>query len=235
MVNSLLELQKQIHSKKNPEKAKILQGFFKTGKGQYGEGDIFLGITVPDSRKMAKEFRDLSLAEIKKLLESKIHEERVIALLILVDQFEKATPEKKNEVYDFYLAHTAWINNWDLVDLTAHKIVGEYLLTKNTKILTDLVHSKNLWEKRIGIVATLAFIRKGKLSETFRLSKILMNDSHDLIHKAVGWMLREAGKRDEVPLEVFLEEYAPIMPRTMLRYAIEKFSADRRAYYLKKK
>lgn len=235
MVNSLVQLQKSIHSKKNLEKAKILQGFFKTGKGQYGEGDIFFGITVPESRKIAKEFGELPLFDIEKLLESKIHEERVIALLILVDQFEIGDEKEQKECYDFYLDHTAWINNWDLVDLTAHKIVGEYLLEKNTKILTELVHSKNLWEKRIGIVATLAFIRKGKLSETFRLSKILMNDNHDLIHKAVGWMLREAGKRDEVSLEVFLEDYAAIMPRTMLRYAIEKFLPDRRAYYLKKK
>lgn len=235
MVKNAKSLKKVIKEKQNPQKAVILQSFFKTGKGQYAEGDIFYGLTVPESRVLVKEFADISFEEIPELLYSKIHEERLIALFLLVEKFQKGDEKQKKKVVDFYLDSTAWINNWDLVDTSAYKILGEYLLDKETKILTRLVQSKDLWEKRIGIVATFAFIRKGRLDEIFRLSKILMQDSHDLIHKAVGWMLREAGKRDRIPLEVFLEEYARKMPRTMLRYAIEKFTPIERNYYLKKK
>lgn len=235
MVKTVKDLKKVIKEKQNPQKALVLQSFFKTGKGQYAEGDIFYGLTVPESRVLAKEFQDIAFEEISELLYSKIHEERLIALFLLVEKFQKGDEKQKKKVVDFYLASMAWINNWDLVDTSAYKILGEYLLDKDTKILTQLVQSQDLWEKRIAIVSTFAFIRKGKLNETFRLAKILMHDSHDLIHKAVGWMLREAGKRDRIPLEVFLEEYASRMPRTMLRYAIEKFTPSERNYFLKKK
>lgn len=235
MVKTVKTLKKVIKEKQNPQKALILQSFFKTGKGQYAEGDIFYGLTVPESRVLAKEFQDVAFEEIPELLHSKIHEERLIALFLLIEKFQKGNEKQKKKVVDFYLDSTAWINNWDLVDTSAYKILGDYLLEKETKILTRLVQSQDLWEKRIGIVSTFAFIRKGRLDETFRLAKILMQDNHDLIHKAVGWMLREAGKRDRIPLEVFLEEYAAQMPRTMLRYAIEKFNLQERNYYLKKK
>lgn len=235
MVKTVKTLKKVIKEKQNPQKARVLQSFFKTGKGQYAEGDIFYGLSVPESRVLAKEFQDVAFEEIPELLHSKIHEERLIALFLLIEKFQKGDALQKKKVVDFYLDSTAWINNWDLVDTSAYKVLGEYLLEKETKILTRLVQSKDLWEKRIGIVATFAFIRKGRLDETFRLAKILMKDNHDLIHKAVGWMLREAGKRDRIPLEVFLEEYAAQMPRTMLRYAIEKFNLQERNYYLKKK
>ncbi len=235
MVKNAKSLKKVIKEKQNPQKALVLQSFFKTGKGQYAEGDIFYGLTVPESRILTKQFLDILFEEIPELLYSKIHEERLIALFLLIEKFQKGDEKQKKKVVDFYLASTAWINNWDLVDTSAYKILGEYLLDKETKVLTRLAKSQDLWEKRIGIVATFAFIRKGRFDETFRLAKILMHDPHDLIHKAVGWMLREAGKRDSVPLQVFLEEYAAVMPRTMLRYAIEKFSPAERSMYLKKK
>lgn len=232
---SALQVQKETKAKRNLQKAALLQRFFKTGKGEYAEGDIFYGLTVPESRVIAKKFGDLSFEEIQKLLYSKIHEERAIALFILVHQFKKADEKTKKKIFDFYLASTKWINNWDLVDLSSYKIVGEYLVDKNPAILTKLAKSKNLWERRIAIVSTFAFIRQGKLKESFRLAEMLLHDPHDLMHKAVGWMLREAGKRDRVPLEVFLETHAAHMPRTMLRYAIERFSPGERKYYLKKK
>lgn len=229
-------LSKDVHQKltahKDPIKAKLLSGFFKTAKGQYGEGDVFYGITVPQSRKIAKEFFTLAFDEIKKLLDSPVHESRLIALIILVHQFEKGTEIQKEKVYNFYLQNTKHINNWDLVDTSAHKIVGEYLLDKDMSILTTLAHSQNLWERRIAIVATAAFIRKNKFKPTFDIATILLHDKHDLIHKAVGWMLREVGKRDQVIEESFLDKYAQKMPRTMLRYAIEKFSPLKRKYYL---
>lgn len=230
-----LQVQKEIKAKRNPQKAVLLQRFFKTGKGEYAEGDIFYGLTVPQSRIIAKKFFDLPFTEIPKLLHSKIHEERAIALFILVEQFDKADEKNKKKIFDFYLASTKWINNWDLVDLSSYKIVGEYLVDKDAKILTKLAKSKNLWEKRIAIVSTFAFIRRGKLKESFRLAEMLMHDKHDLMHKAVGWMLREAGKRDEVPLKVFLDTFAFTMPRTMLRYAIEKFPPRERQFYLSRK
>ena len=235
MVKTLTHLKKAIAQKQNPQKAVVLQRFFKTGKGQYAEGDIFYGLTVPESRVLAKQFVDIALEEMLQLLHSKIHEERLIALFLLVEKFQTGDASQKKKVVDAYLDSTAWINNWDLVDTSAYKILGEYLLDKETKILTRLATSQDLWEKRIGIVSTFAFIRKGRLDETFRLAKVLMKDNHDLIHKAVGWMLREAGKRDIVPLQIFLEEYAAVMPRTMLRYAIEKMSPNEKTYYLKKK
>ncbi len=235
MVNTASQVKKEIQAKRNREHAPLLQRFFKTGKGEYAEGDIFYGLTVPESRIIAKKFFDLPFTEIPKLLHSKIHEERAIALFILVEQFKKADEKMKKKIVDFYLSSTRWINNWDLVDLSSHKILGEYLVDKDAKILLKMAKSKNLWERRIAIVSAFAFIRRGKLKESFHLAEMLLKDSHDLMHKAVGWMLREAGKKDRVPLEVFLDTHAHHMPRTMLRYAIEKFSPAERQFYLSRK
>jgi len=216
------------------EKARILSRFFKTGKGEYGEGDIFLGVIVPQQRLVAKKFKDADLKTIEKLLHSKIHEHRLTALLIIIYQIKKANEVKKKNFFNFYLKNTNYINNWDLVDLSCRDIIGEYLLDKDRKILYQLACSKNLWERRIAIISTFAFIRKSKLQDTLRVSKILLNDKHDLIHKAVGWALRELGKKDEKALENFLNKYYKKIPRTMLRYAIEKFSEEKRKKYLTK-
>lgn len=227
------ELEIAIENTANPEKAKLLQGFFKTGKGEYGEGDIFLGITLPQQRKIAKEFYTLSLSEIQTLLNSKVHEKRMIALIILMHQYKKEDEKGKKQIFDFYLSNTRNINNWDLVDLSSCKIVGEFLLDKDRKILYKLAKSKDLWERRIAIISTFVFIREKQFSDTIRISEILMKDKHDLIHKAVGWMLREIGKRDEKVLFNFLDAHCKEMPRTMLRYAIEKLPEKVRKSYLK--
>jgi len=223
----------------NPTKATILSGFFKTGKGQYGEGDKFLGITVPEQRKIAKKYyKEVSFEDLQKMLESKIHEYRLTALLILVYKYDKTKDKKlKKEIYNFYIKNLQYINNWDLVDVTTPNIVGDYLLNnpKEKKILYKLVKSKNLWERRVAILATFRFIKEKQFEDTLTISKILLNDKHDLIHKAVGWMLREMGKRDIKLLIKFLDKYAATMPRTMLRYAFEKFGEETRKYYLKKK
>ncbi len=210
-----------------------LQWFFKTGKGQYGEGDVFIGVKVPKVRKVAKRYTDLSLSEIKKLLYSKIHEERLCALLILVDKFAMANLDEQEKIFKFYINNAKRANNWDLVDLSSPRIVGEYLLNKNKTILYKFAASNNLWEKRISIISTYTFIKNEKFSDSLRLAKILMNDKHDLIHKAVGWMLREVGNRNQAEEEKFLKKYYKKMPRTMLRYAIEKFEEDKRIAYLK--
>jgi len=217
------------------EKSKTLQRFFKTKKGEYGEGDIFSGVTVPKQRAIAKKFIDLNFLDIEKLLKSKIHEERMVALLILVLRFKKAKPTEQKQIYSFYLKHTKNINNWDLVDLSAPGIVGEFLLSKDRSVLYKIAKSKNLWEKRIAILATLNFIRNNQFEDTLNLSKILLKDEHDLIHKAVGWMLREVGKKDQALEEAFLKDYYKDMPRTMLRYATEKFKEEKRLNYLKGK
>lgn len=223
----------------NKKKIKVFSNFFKTGKGQYGEGDIFLGISVPNQRQIAQQyFVETNLEDIQKLLENKIHEYRLTALIILCYQYEKTRDNKqKKKIYDFYLKNSKNINNWDLVDLSAPNIVGHYLFDNPSKkpILYRLAKSKNLWEKRIAIVATHKFIREKQFDDTLKISEILLNDNHDLIHKATGWMLREMGKKDLRPLEKFLNQYATIMPRTMLRYAIEKFDEEKRQFYLKKK
>jgi 3-methyladenine DNA glycosylase AlkD len=222
---------------KNPQKAQILQRFFKTGKGQYGEGDQFLGITVPIQRQVAIKYQHLTLEDIEKLLKSPIHEYRLTALLILTYQFEKSPVSKQKQIFKFYLKNTKYINNWDLVDATAHKIVGKFLLDKNDerKILYKLARSQNLWEKRVSIVSTFAFIKNHDFTDSFNISQILLLDPHDLIHKAVGWMLREIGKIDQVSEEKFLMEHFRQMPRTMLRYAIEKFDPQKRQFYLQMK
>lgn len=217
------------------EKAVILQRFFKTKKSEYGEGDIFLGVIVPNTRKVAKKFLDLPILEIKKLLYSKIHEERLCALLLLVEKFYNADDKGRKTIYEFYMKNARQANNWDLVDLSAPRIVGMYLLDKPKGILYKFAKSKNLWEKRISILSTFWFIKYGKFNDSLKIAKILMNDEHDLIHKAVGWMLREVGKKDMKTEEGFLKKYYKKMPRTMLRYAIEKFPENKRLMYLNKK
>ncbi len=233
MLNQLESILKQ---KSNPEKAKQLQRFFKTGKGEYGENDIFLGITVPEQRKIVKEFMELSIGEISLILGSKVHEKRLIALLILIEKYKKANKKKneeeKKQIFDFYLKNTKNINNWDLVDLSAPNIIGNYLINKDRQILYKLANSIHLWEKRISVISTFAFIRNSEFEDSLKISEILLNDKHDLIHKAVGWMLREIGKKNEKILEDFLKKHYKNMPRTMLRYAIEKFPESKRKGYL---
>lgn len=229
---SLNEIKKKLNKEKNSEQAKILQKFFKIEKGEYGEGDIFYGIKVPTIRRIAKKYIDLSFAELKVLLSSKFHEERLAASLILVEKFRIADEEHKKRIFRFYIKNRKGINNWDLVDLTAPKIVGTYLLDRDKKILFNLAVSKNVWDRRISIISTLTFIRKNKLDETLKLSHLLLNDNHDLIHKSVGWMLRELGKINlEIETEFLLKHYKR-MPRTMLRYAIEKFPKKKRKQFL---
>jgi len=223
---------KKLGSKK---KAETSAWFFKTGVGQYGHGDVFLGVTVPEQRKVSKEYRDLPLLEISKLLANKYHECRLTALLILVHQYKMGNEPTKEKIAKFYLKHTKYINNWDLVDLSASYILGEYLFDKDRAVLYKLVKSKNIWERRIAIITTHMFIRKGEYKDTFALAEILLTDTHDLIHKAVGWMLREVGKRVSRPALVsFLEMHTPHMPRTTLRYAIEHFSELERKKFLAK-
>ncbi|MCX6800683.1 MAG: DNA alkylation repair protein [Candidatus Diapherotrites archaeon] len=230
------EVKKELQKLSNAKQAKILQRFFKTGKGEYGEGGIFLGIKVPRQREVAKKFPNLRLKEIHKLLDSGVHEHRMVGLFILVGNYEKAKKEAdefgKKKIFDFYLKHTKKINNWDLVDLSAPNIPGNYLLGKDRKILYKLAKSKNLWERRIAILATYTFIRNNEFSDALKISEILLKDKHDLIHKAAGWMLREVGKRDLAAEEKFLKKYYKKMPRTMLRYAIEKFPDGKREFYL---
>ena len=206
--------------------------FFKTGPGQYGEGDVFIGVRVPVLRKLAKEFRGLPLPEIDVLLCSAIHEERLLAILILSQSLTRCDDEHRKLVYDFYMSRTEHVNNWDLVDTSAPAIVGGYLADKSHKPLMKLATSKSLWERRIAIVATQHFIRRGQFDDTLSISRVLLSDHEDLIHKAAGWMLREVGERDSSPLVHFLDKHANMMPRTMLRYAIEHFPADERKAYL---
>lgn len=217
----------------SPEKAEIYARFFKTGKGQYGEGDKFIGIAVPQSRKIAKQFTHLNLTKIKKHLSSKIHEERLIALMILVEKFKSSEDVEKKKIFDFYLKNTTGINNWDLVDLSADKIIGSFLIDKEKNVLHSLASSQNLWERRIAIVSTFVFIKNNQFEDTLKISESLLNDKHDLIHKAVGWMLREVGKKNTEVLEDFIKKNYPKMPRTTLRYAIEKFPEEKRKSYLK--
>jgi 3-methyladenine DNA glycosylase AlkD len=218
----------------NPEKAEILQRFFKTGPGQYGEGDVFLGVMMPQQRTVVRKFwKETSFEDVGDLLASKIHDERNVGSLILVEKFKKGGGK---EIYDFYMDNLRGINNWDLVDLSAPHIVGGYLLDKKNerKILYKLVKSDNLWERRIAVLATFAFIRAGDFGDTLKIAEKLLGDGHDLIHKAVGWMLREVGKKDLAVLEKFLQEGGRYkkMPRTMLRYAIERFEEGLRKKYL---
>ena len=234
-MTNLTEIRKAIYNEKNDSQAVILQRFFKTGKGEYGEGDVFYGIKVPTQRKIVKTFNDLSLNGIKVLIHSSIHEERLIAVLILVEQFKKADLKNQKKLFNFYLKNRKGINNWDIVDLSAPNIVGNYLLDKDKSLLYKFARSKNLWEKRIAILSTFTFIRNGFYNDALKISKTLLNDKHDLIHKAVGWMLREIGKRDLKVEEEFLAMHYKEMPRTMLRYSIEKFPEKKRKKYLQGK
>jgi 3-methyladenine DNA glycosylase AlkD len=241
---------KEIMSYKNTEKAEILARFFKTDKGQYGEGDLFLGIVVPISRKIAKRYIDVSFADIEKLIKNKYHEVRLVALLILVSKYQSLARQcqaeslaEQERIVNFYLKHTKYINNWDLVDLSAHYILGDYLYQRTIQkkdsrkiILFKLAKSKNLWERRIAIISTFAFLYKGESKWTIEIVKILIKDKHDLIHKACGWMLREAEKKvSEKELISFLNLYSSKMPRTMLRYAIERLNPSKKRYFLSKK
>jgi len=232
MYNKIL---KEIISYRNKDKDAILSRFFKTGKGEYGEGDKFLGITVPVSRQITKKYSNLSFLEIERLLKNEYHEVRLVALLILVHQYKKSKEKsQKKKIIDFYLKNTKYINNWDLVDLSAHYTVGNYLIRNgNKKILEKLAKSKNIWERRIAIISTFAFIYNNEYEWTFNIVDMLMKDNHDLIHKACGWMLREVGKRvSEKKLMGYLDANNTKMPRTMLRYAIERLPEEKRLYYL---
>jgi 3-methyladenine DNA glycosylase AlkD len=235
-MTDLQTLQAELRFFGNPERAIHSQRFFKTGKGEYAEGDVFLGLTNPQIHALTKKHSALDFPSIQKLLNSKIHEERLLALLILVKKFQKAKKDHKMQyfIYNFYLNNTKNINNWDLVDLSAHKIPGEFLLkNQDQTILRHLARSESLWERRIAIISTMAFIRERKFGETLAIAEILLNDKQDLIHKAVGWALREIGKKNQNVLETFLLQNYKQMPRTMLRYAIEKFPKDLRQKYLK--
>jgi 3-methyladenine DNA glycosylase AlkD len=231
---NLTDLQEEIAAKGSQEKAIILQRFFKTGKGEYGEGDIFLGITVPEQRKLARKYQHLALEDLHTMIRSEVHEERLISLLILVEKYQRSSQDaERKQIVDYYLANTRHINNWDLVDLTADKILGHYLNDKDKDILFKLAASESLWERRIAIIATFHFIKEGESEYTFKVAEALLRDSHDLIHKAVGWMLREVGKRvSEEEEKKFLLIHRKIMPRTMLRYAIERFDEGERQFFL---
>ena len=219
----------------NPQKAEFFPRFFKTGKGEYGEGDKFIGIVIPDLRIIAKKyFKEITLVEIGKLLNSKIHEYRLLALFMLIYKYEKSKTEfVKAELVKFYLENIEQVNNWDLVDLSCYKLLGDYLKDKDRNILYDFAKTNDLWKQRIAIISTMGFIKKDDYQDTINISGILVNHKHDLIHKAVGWMLREVGKRNREVEERFLKNHYKTMPRTMLRYAIEKFDEESRLKYLK--
>ncbi len=230
----LLGLQKDTRKLGNKKKAQMMQRFFKTGEGEYGFGDIFLGLTVPQSRQIAVKYKELSFEEISHLLRSEVHEERLIALLILVHQFQKEEMLQRR-IYEFYIKNTKFINNWDLVDLSSDKIIGAYLLDKPKTILYKLAKSANLWERRIAMISTYGFIKKGEFDDALAIAEVLIEDQNDLIQKAVGWMLREVGNRDLKTEESFLKKHYKIMGRTALRYAIEKFPEKVRISYLEGK
>lgn len=215
-------------------RARVARRYFKTGKGEYAEGDVFIGVSVPDTRRIARDYLLVARSELRQLLHSKVHEERLLALIILVEQFKRASDHDREAIYNLYLLNTRHINNWDLVDVSAPLIVGEYVSHHSKQILYKLARSKSMWERRIAMLATYAFIKKGKSVEAFKIADLLRHDEEDLIHKAVGWMLREVGERcSRVMLERYLKPRYKRMPRTMLRYAIEKFPARRRRQYLK--
>lgn len=231
----LLPAQQELRALASPENAANLQRFFKTGKGQYGEGDLFLGIKVPVLRAHAKQHRDAGLDVVQTLLDSKYHEERMFALLLLMQSSEHADTAPRQAAFDLYLANTHRINNWDLVDVSAPRIVGRHLQDRSRSVLHRLARSASLWERRIAIVATAWFIRNHDFADTLMIAEILLHDEHDLMHKAVGWMLREVGKRDLAAEEEFLRIHYKAMPRTMLRYAIERFPEEKRLAYLRGK
>jgi 3-methyladenine DNA glycosylase AlkD len=236
MIDQIRQIVKRLEELGNSETAAHSQRFFKTGKGEYGEGDKFLGIRVPIIRKCVREYRAISLPDTLMLLENKYHEARLLAVLILVANYKAAkSSDEEDAIYKAYLDHTRYINNWDLVDSSAEHIVGAYLFEKNRKPVYKLMHSKDLWEQRIGVMSTFHFIKKGDYSDTLAISELLLQDAEDLIHKAVGWMLREIGNRNIKIEEEFLAKHYKTMPRTMLRYAIEKFPEEKRLAYLHRK
>ncbi len=230
---SLSQIKSQLKGLADSKQAASLQRFFKTGPGQYGEGDRFLGIRMPRLRQVAKAHLDLSMADIARLLHCQIHEQRMTALLILTYRFATARESEQGVICRFFLDNTQWINNWDLVDVTVPQVVGAYLMTRDRKPLYRLALSQSLWERRIAIVATFHFIKHHQFEDTLKIADLLLQDRHDLIHKAVGWMIREVGKRNGAVMEDFLMPRYPRMPRTMLRYAIEKLPEPRRQAYLK--
>ena len=228
-----VQVRKALEKHINPDKAAFFPRFFKAGPGEYAEGDQFLGVVVPDQRKIARSFRELPLVEIQRLLESDYHECRLTGILILVTQYQKAKTEaERKTIFDFYLANIDNVNNWDLVDSSAHKIVGPFLENRNRKRLYQLARAKHLWKNRVAVIATLHYIKQGDLGDTLEISRLLLDHPHDLIHKAVGWMLRECGKVDIAVLRQFIDQHGTRMPRTMLRYAIEKLSREERAQIL---
>lgn len=230
-----VEVQNDLNAHENPSDAVFLQRFFKTGKGQYGEGDVFIGLRVPQTRMIIKKYKDLSLSEIEKLLESPIHEHRLAAVLIMTQQAKRANQVLKKRLYDLYLKRTDRINNWDIIDASCRDVVGGFLLDKPRDPLYKLAKSKKMWERRIAVVSTWQFIRVRDLDDTFKIAEMLLADQEDLMHKATGWMLREAGKKDEALLKEFLDQNAAVMPRTMLRYSLEKLHPSDKTYYMKLK
>jgi 3-methyladenine DNA glycosylase AlkD len=232
---TLDNLKKELESISDKKQAALLQRFFKTGPGEYGEGDIFLGLKVPVQRSVAKKHNDFSLSDVQSLLSSKIHEHRLIALLILMQKFDTAEEAARKQIFELYLKNTHNINNWDLIDLSAPNIIGNYLLDKDRSVLYKLAKSNSIWEKRISMLATFEFIANKETKDALAIAEILVNDKHDLIQKAVGWMLRELGKRvSQEEEEKFLKKHYKTMPRTMLRYAIERFDNKKKKFYMKK-
>jgi 3-methyladenine DNA glycosylase AlkD len=229
---TLENIRNELRKNSSLSKARIYSRFFKTGKGEYGEGDLFLGLTVPKTREIVKKNNDLDFEDIGILLESKFHEERLAAALILVDIYDKGDGIKRKEVFEYYIRYAKNINNWDLVDLSAYKIIGRHLIDKDKKALYNLAKSKNLWERRISMISCFYFIKNNEFEDALEIAKLHLRDENDLMHKAVGWMLREIGKRNLKIEERFLKEYYKNMPRTMLRYAIEKFDEKKRKSYL---
>lgn len=228
------DIHSDILKQADAKRATLLQRYFKTGKGEYAEGDIFVGLTVPQVRLLSKKYKNISLRHTEKLLKSKIHEERLLALQILSIQFKKSDEKNRRSIYNFYLSHTHYINNWDLVDLSARDIVGAYLFDKDRSILQQLARSSNMWERRIAIISTMYFINNGQAEDSLIIAKLLLSDTQDLIHKAVGWTLREIGKRCAIEQEEdFLKRHYKNIPRTTLRYAIERFSEQKRKQYLR--
>jgi 3-methyladenine DNA glycosylase AlkD len=229
--SSVAEIRRQLRASADPRRAEASRWFFKTGPGEYGEGDRFLGLSAPMLQRFAREHQHLALHDIARLLQSRWHEERALALLILVRQDARAAPPRRAAIHRFYLRHLARVDNWDLVDCSAPALVGAHV-RGNGALLRRLAHSPRVWDRRVAIIATLGPIRRGDFRATFQIARLLLDDPHDLIHKAVGWMLREVGKRDRGAEERFLDRYVHRMPRTMLRYAIERLPPRRRAAYL---
>ena len=229
------EIRARLRKLGTKQRANVSRSFFKTGPGEYGAGDIFLGVTVPELRQLATEYQAITLTEVTQLLRSTIHEERLLALLIFCRAYTSGDGHIQKRIYELYLENTRHVNNWDLVDASAEHIVGAFLLDKSKKPLSALAQSKDLWERRIAVMATFHFIKRGEFAETLKIARILLSDKEDLIHKAVGWMLREVGKRHLQSEERFLKERYKKMPRTMLRYAIERLPESKRQRYLKGK